>query len=187
MPWVDYRHIKASVSIEKVLARYNIQLKPTSDHHLAGPCPIPSHAGDRSNKTAFHVDTKKNVFNCFTHCGGGNILDLVAKMEGCEIRKAAELLNEWFLIENELTLKNERPADNNGNKPLTFELKGLKPKHPFLLKEKGLSLATVNEFGVGFCSKGLLAGWIAIPIHNVKGESVAYLGRNGRLLPACKY
>jgi hypothetical protein len=108
-------------------------------------------------------------------------------MEGCEIRKAAELLNEWFLIENELTLKNESAPDDKGNKPLTFELKGLKPKHPFLLKEKGLPLATVIEFGVGFCSKGLLAGWVALPNHNVKGESVAYLGRNGRLLPACKY
>jgi hypothetical protein len=58
MPWVDYRHIKASVPIEKVLAHYNIKLKPTSDHHLAGPCPIPSHSGDRSNKTAFHMDTQ---------------------------------------------------------------------------------------------------------------------------------
>jgi hypothetical protein len=98
-------------------------------------------------------------------------------MEGCEIRKAAELLNEWFLIDANMFPGSESPTDNKGNKPLTFELKGLKPKHPFLLKEKGLSLATVKEFGVGFCSKGLLAGWIAIPIHNVKGELVAYTGR----------
>jgi hypothetical protein len=41
MTWVDYRHIKASIPIEKVLAHYNIQLKQTSDHHLAGPLSNP--------------------------------------------------------------------------------------------------------------------------------------------------
>jgi len=179
MPWVDYRHIKASVPIAKVLAHYNIQLKQTAEHHLAGACPIPSHSGDRSNKTAFHVDTQKNVFNCFTHCGGGNILDFVAKMEGCEIRKAAQLLNDWFLVDTSGGTPESagQGTGESGNKPLTFELQGLKNNHPFLLKEKKLSMSAVKEFGLGFCSKGLLAGWVAIPIHNVKGELVAYAGR----------
>ena len=33
------------------------------------------------------------------------------------------------------------------------------------------------EFGVGFCSKGMMAGRIAIPIHNPDGQVVAYAGR----------
>ena len=33
------------------------------------------------------------------------------------------------------------------------------------------------DFGIGFCSKGMMADHIAIPIHNVKGEVVAYAGR----------
>jgi len=89
MPWIDYRHIKASVNIAEVLAHYNIVLKPQGQNHLSGPCPLPGHAGDRSNKNAFHVDTEKNAFNCFTHCGGGNVIDLVVKMEGCRFREAA--------------------------------------------------------------------------------------------------
>lgn len=63
------------------------------------------------------------------------------------------------------------------NEPLTFTLKGLKPIHPFLLKEKKLTKETINHFGLGFCSKGLLAGWVAIPVHNEKNKIVAYVGR----------
>jgi DNA primase len=38
-------------------------------------------------------------------------------------------------------------------------------------------LETIVDFGIGFCSKGMMADRIAIPIHNVKGEVVAYAGR----------
>ena len=30
---------------------------------------------------------------------------------------------------------------------------------------------------MGFCSKGLLAGWLAIPVYNENNELVAYIGR----------
>jgi DNA primase len=35
----------------------------------------------------------------------------------------------------------------------------------------------VEHFGLGFCSKGMMKGRIAIPIHNEKGELVSYCGR----------
>ena len=31
-------------------------------------------------------------------------------------------------------------------------------------------LETIVDFGIGFCAKGMMAGRIAIPIHNTKGE-----------------
>ena len=45
------------------------------------------------------------------------------------------------------------------------------------LAERGLSAETIQSFGLGFCGKGLLAGHIAIPIHNADGKLVAYAGR----------
>ena len=36
---------------------------------------------------------------------------------------------------------------------------------------------TIQEFGLGFCQKGMMSGRIAIPIHNLAGELVAYAGR----------
>ncbi len=35
----------------------------------------------------------------------------------------------------------------------------------------------VAEFGLGYCSRGVMAGRICIPIHNAAGELVAYAGR----------
>lgn len=187
MTWIDYRHIKTQVKFDQVLSYYGIKLRQSGQTHLIGACPLPGHSGDRSNKTAFHVDIKKNAFNCFTHCGGGNIIDFVSKMECCEFREAAIKIHELFLIDDTTPDEKSKPIEtivkNNSdgieiiNKPLTFELKGLIVKHPFLLKEKNLTLETIKHFGLGFCSKGLLAGWIAIPIHNTEGQIVAYAGR----------
>lgn len=61
------------------------------------------------------------------------------------------------------------------NKPLGFELK-LDPAHPYLV-ERDIPPAIVERFGLGFCSRGTMAGRICIPIHNVTGELVAYAGR----------
>ena len=38
-------------------------------------------------------------------------------------------------------------------------------------------METLVDFGVGYCTKGTMAERIAIPIHNVEGEVLAYAGR----------
>ena len=40
-------------------------------------------------REAFHVHLERGVFHCFACGAGGNVLDLVAAMEGCSIREAA--------------------------------------------------------------------------------------------------
>ncbi|PIQ79098.1 MAG: hypothetical protein COV79_04345, partial [Parcubacteria group bacterium CG11_big_fil_rev_8_21_14_0_20_41_14] len=154
MTWIDYQHIKASVNISQVLAYYGIELRSTGNNQLAGPCPLPCHTGDRSNNNAFHVNTQKNAFNCFTHCGGGNVIDFVAKMENCEFREAALKLNEWFLSGGRADDKVEGSPESSSveefNKPLGFELKGLKGNHPFLRKTKNLQSENIKTFGLGF-------------------------------------
>ena len=69
------------------------------------------------------------------------------------------------------------PEEETGeNKPLPFSLQNLDPTHPYLV-ERGLTPETIEEFGLGYCSRGILAGRIAIPIHNSRGELVANAGR----------
>jgi hypothetical protein len=46
---------------------------------------------------------------------------------------------------------------------------------------RGLAESALEEFGIGYASKGIMRGCIAIPIHNAEGELVAYAGR--RLKP----
>jgi DNA primase len=71
-----------------------------------------------------------------------------------------------------------KPAieDKCPNKPLGFALQNIDSKHAYL-SERGLTQATVDTFGLGFCAKGVMAGRIIIPIHNAQGELVAYVGR----------
>ena len=57
-----------------------------------------------------------------------------------------------------------------------FALTNLDTTHPYLA-ERGLSAETIAHFGIGYCPKGIMAGRIAIPIHNAAGQIVANAGR----------
>ena len=61
------------------------------------------------------------------------------------------------------------------NAPLTFALK-LDAEHPYLA-ERGVPAEVVALFGLGYCSRGVMAGRICIPIHDAAGQLVAYAGR----------
>jgi len=101
---VDFRELRQSLGIEQVLTSYRVPLKHVGLHQLRGRCPLPTHASDRSRES-FRVDTAKNVWACHSAscCEarqgrvGGNVLDLVAWLEGCSIRQAAlRLQEEWY-------------------------------------------------------------------------------------------
>ena len=202
--WVDFKEIKARISIIQILEHYGVLetlAKSGNGDRLSGACPI--HGG--TNKTHFRVSISKNCWNCFSgKCGGGNIIDFVSKKEHVSFRDAAILIKQWFGETDEKPVLAEQPlfdtsmvreqprfrvpdptppekspanAENiTENKPLKFELAKLDSAHPYL-QERGLSEESIATFGLGYCGKGLLRGYIAIPIHNTDGEIVAYAGR----------
>lgn len=178
--FIDFKAIKKAVSIQQVLEKYNLieSFTQTSEDRLSGKCPI--HGG--TNPTQFRVSLSKNCFNCFGKChGGGNVLDFVAKMEDLPIREAALKLVEWFDLDtgqaSPKSYAKPKDEDPHLNHPLNFTLKTLKSDHPYL-QERGLSPETIEEFGLGFCSRGMLKDRIAIPIHNAHGQLIAYAGRH---------
>jgi DNA primase len=199
--FVDFKAVKAAITMEQVLGHYGLMDKfKRGTDCLSGPCPI--HKG--SNPTQFRVSLSKNVWNCFSQCKqGGNTLDFIAKMDDVSIHAAATKAIEWFNLDPEaMSADSEEeagaaveapktgetprprpavtlePAQENGapNKPLQFRLDNLERAHPYLA-ERGLTPETIVDFGLGYCSRGMMAYRIAIPIHNVKGEVVAYAGR----------
>ena len=199
--FVDFRAVKAAITMEQVLDHYGLldTFKRSGDS-LSGPCPI--HKG--SNPTQFRVSVNKNVWNCFSECKhGGNTLDFISRMEKVSIHAAATKAIEWFKLDREAMSSSSRqeeeqegeteahadaprpkpapkpaatPENSAPNKPLNFRLDKLERDHPYL-KGRGLTLETIVDFGIGFCAKGTMADRIAIPIHNVKGEVLAYAGR----------
>jgi DNA primase len=200
--FVDFKAVKAAITMEQVLQHYGLLdgFKRSGDS-LSGPCPI--HKG--TNPTQFRVSISKNVWNCFSECKhGGNVLDFIARMEKVGIHAAALKAIEWFHLDPEAMSASseedeghpaeiptgdapspprpvsQQPAtvEEKGapNKPLKFRLDKLERNHPYLT-ERGLTLETIVDFGIGYCSKGMMAERIAIPIHNPEGEVVAYAGR----------
>src|SRR5262245_35447942 len=57
-PWVDFRLVKARVSMTEVLTHYGINWLRKSGSELRGKCPIHQGEGERS----FHVNVSKNAF-----------------------------------------------------------------------------------------------------------------------------
>jgi len=80
------------------------------------------------------------------------------------------------VLEEQSESASDQPEDKAENKVLRFALNKLDATHPYL-RERGLTEETIATFGLGYCGKGLLRGYIAIPIHNMEGELVAYAGR----------
>lgn len=199
--WLDFKAIKEAARFEPILERYGLELTQKGQE-LVGRCPF-----HEDTRPSFRVNLGKNVFHCFGCHAKGNVLDFVVRKEGVGIKRAAELLADWCDLRHsessaERTLAAEgtpatiaapsapptatdtQPAREEGSsgesaaeamKPLTFTLK-LDPEHPYL-KERGLSPELIEHFGLGYCSKGMMRGRIAIPIHDGEGNLVAYAGR----------
>ncbi len=89
---VDFKAIKQAVPLLAILQRYQVQGLKNHGAELRGRCPI--HKGESTE--SFHVNTQKNVFQCFSCKAKGNVLDFVAAMEQCSVRDAGLKLQDWF-------------------------------------------------------------------------------------------
>ena len=185
--WVDFEALKQNVGIERVLEHYGVRLKQVHRDYLRGLCPLPGHSSAHSVES-FAVNTRKNIWSCHsdscrkTRNGkvGGNILDLVACMESCAIREAALLMQSWLCVGDHRQLVSKGMRADGRARPempkLPFSL-GLNGWHPYL-DQRGISRQTAQSFGVGYyAGRGFLRGRMVFPIHNERGEVVAYAGR----------
>ncbi len=185
--WVDFKAVKAAVTLQAVLDRYGINWLRKSKDELRGRCPI--HKGEGTD--TFHASLSKNAFHCFSCKKRGNVLDFVAAMEDCSVREAAAKLSDWFSVAQQQSREEgtgtaslpspqpaAKPPEELVNKPLSFQLKGVDASHPYLAS-RGISRETAETFGIGyFPGKGSMAGRVVIPIHDEQGRLVAYAGRS---------
>lgn len=190
--WINFKELRSKLSLPMVLRMYNVRLEERAGQ-LVGSCPIPSHDGSRSS-SSFSANAGKGIFQCFGCGAQGNLLDFAVLMDngnprkGLDVRKTAIKLNKalaLFLDEAESSPEggNSRTkSDANGrvaivvNQPLEVRLSNLDPEHPYL-KGRGFSREILDRFGVGFCSKGSLAGRIVIPLYGTSGELLGYAAR----------
>lgn len=189
-PWINFKELRARLKMEEVLRHYKVEVRRKGEQHQ-GPCPLPDHTG---SKTAhmFSANLARGIFQCFGCKAKGNTLEFAALMEksdvndGDALRKVAVGLQERFFPEGASNRKPEPAAALVQaapkalpilvNEPLDFVLKDLDTSHPWF-GDRGLTADTVHHFGLGYCSRGILKGRIAIPLHDNDGRLIGYAGR----------
>ena len=187
--WVNFKELRAKLKFEDVLQYYNIEVNRKGDQHQ-GPCPLPNHSGSRKSPS-FSANLERGIFHCFGCGAKGNVLEFAALMAGVNpddgdaLRSVAVELQKRFVPQGTGTGKKavsqpatpaSKPPPVVVNAPLDFELKDLDAGHPYLLG-RGLTHEIARHFGVGFCSRGVLKGRLAVPLHDAAGKLVGYAGR----------
>lgn len=173
--WVDFAAIKQSVPLAPLLRRYQVKLRRSGPDQYRGCCPI--HGGQ--GRDAFHANLTRNVFHCFACGAGGSVLDFVAAMDRCSLREAAlKLACQAGDVATAAVGPSQRVTEKRKPlSPLGFALRGVDCAHPYLAT-RGIAKATAERFGMGFYGgPGIFSGRLVIPIHNQRGELVAYCGR----------
>ena len=176
--WVDFAARKNSVGMAVLLRHYQVRLRRSGRDQYRGLCPI--HRGE--GRDAFHANLSRTVFHCFSCGAGGTVLDFVAAMERCPLPEAARQLARTIPAAGDTTPATGRQKPlvtkkSNAPSPLGFTLRGVDSAHPYLAS-RGVEIPTAQEFGVGFYQgAGIFRGRLVIPIHNERGELVAYRGR----------
>jgi DNA primase len=179
--WVEFATIKQAAPLMKVLEQYRIGgLRRSGKDQWRGRCPL--HDGE--GRDAFHVNTARQLFHCFSCRAGGTVLDLVAALEGCGVREAARKLAAWRDLpaaESSGRVSQKQPTVTEKTKelrPLSFRLRGVDGDHRYLAA-RGISTRTTAAFGIGFyAGPGLLSRRVVMPIHDEGGRLVAYCGRS---------
>jgi DNA primase len=180
--WIEFASLKQAVPLMSVLERYGIGggLRRSGKDQWRGRCPL--HGGE--GRDAFHVNTRRQLFHCFSCGAGGTVRDLVAAIEHCGVREAACRLAAWWEFPAvdasgaRTSCKQATVTEKSTLRPLRFRLHGIDGAHPYLVA-RGIATSTAAEFGIGFyAGPGLLSQRLVIPIHDEVGQLVAYCGRS---------
>lgn len=176
----DFQRLKRDLTIDRILVHYGLD---GSLHKrgtmLYGPCPL--HHGD--NPTSFRVHLDKNIWHCFSSCGGGDIVELVRRIEDCDYGQAARILRR---IASSSSAEPDRKTivsqlSNSAFRPFSLTIP-LSPRAPFLQQIKGISPHTARRFEAGTTMRStFLKNTVAVRLHDLQGSPIGYCGR--RLVP----
>lgn len=173
-PSFDFKCLKSRISIAQVLSAHGLdsRLKQKNDT-LYGPCPL--HQGN--NPTAFRVDLTRGLWHCFTACGGGDIVELVRRIENSSYQQAARSLKR--LVDNNGNTQADPPHPLPHHRFAAFTRKLiLNPYAPFLQDQKNISVHTAicHEAGVASHSH-FLKNMVAVRLYDFNANPLGYCGR----------
>lgn len=168
MAFYDFEQIKADNPIETVVERLSLNLKKKGNQ-LRGPCPVCG-GGDRN----LAVTPEKGAFYCFGGKTGGDVIQLVAHIQGTDVKTAAAYLSGTVPEEK----PDKKPASEGGFKELDY----LQHDHEAVVAV-GFDPEDAKRIGVGYSPRGVMRGHVAVPVRDTTGRLLGYLGITEALLP----
>jgi len=183
---LHFDRLKARVSVSEVLSAYGLDAGLVRrGTRLRGRCPL--HGGD--NPTAFSVDDERGLWHCFTACGGGDVVDLVGRLERCSPPDAARHLARIAVAEG-LGSPARQPVAAVGPRPFSpFRRRlCLDPRVSFLQDDKRISVWTATCFEAGIAPhSAFLRGMVAVRLHDLAGAPLGYCGRRLDLADVARF
>lgn len=167
--FLDFEEIKANNAIETVAEQLGIELKK-SGASLRGKCPVCESSGDRN----MAVTPTKGVWYCFTAAKGGDVLALVAHVQGCSVKEAAQ----WLSGPQPAKEKKGEKKPDKGFAPLDY----LAHDHEAVVA-LGFEPDDAERLGIGYAPRGVLRGTVAVPVRLADGTLSGYIGIQDATLP----
>jgi hypothetical protein len=170
--YLDFQQIKQDHSIEAVAERLGLDIKK-SGHQLRAPCPACESGGER----ALAITPAKGAFYCFGGSCGGDVLQLVAHVQGCSVKDAAT-----WIVDAKPEEKRRKPEPSSGEgdgfKPLDY----LEAAHDAVVA-LGFDPEDAERIGVGYAKRGVMRGTVAVPVRLEDGTLIGYIGVTEAKLP----
>lgn len=186
--YLDFAEIKAQLDIVEVAKFLKLDLKESNGEVLQyrSPCPRCKAGGDR----ALAITPSKGYF-CNAVKRGGDVLALYAHIQGVGFRESAQQLGEHFGLFHESPKKAQAPAPAPSPAPAPQAVEpqeGLKPLEKLdteheLLKTINLPGDVAVKLGAGYAAKGLMRGYVALPLRLPTGQLIGYIGVKEAKLP----
>lgn len=180
---IDFQQVKKDHSIMDVAERLGLKLKKDGAA-FRGACPSGAE-GDRK----FVITPTKSCWYSFAAQKGGDVISLVAFVQGCSLKEAAQ----WIVGGNEPEKKQSQSAEQRERSAKTEAAEkpseGFQPL-PYLVADHeavaaiGFPTDFATELGIGYAPRGVMRGYVALPVRDCNGRLRGYVGIQEAKLPS---
>jgi DNA primase len=167
--FVDFAEVKARCSIEQAAKLLGLQCTEERNQWRA-PCPACGNGGPR----AIVITPAKGLFHCFPSKAGGDQIALVSHVKNVSQKDAAALM---LGQSSSGTVQDGKVPNGTTVPPHDHfpQLDYLEFDH-VVVESLGIDASTAEALGIGYAGKGMMKGYVAVPVRLSTGELTGYIG-----------